>query len=383
MLYHWIIAGGLITFVLNILLNIWALKRPRRDSKLPQSAPLVSILVPTRDEEENIEACLKSLQDQDYPNFEILVLDDSRSDDTFDIVQRIAAADKRISLFRSEPLPEGWVGKPFGCYQLARKARGSWLLFVDADTVHAPHMLRSVLATAIKLKPGMLSGFPRQLASSWPQKIAIPVIYFVIMSWFPLWWLQRSKKPKPSLAIGQFLLFSKEAYWHVGGHKAVKSRILEDVWLGVEITRHGWRHIALDLSPVVACNMYRNLGAMWEGFIRWLYSVAAVSRLALVLMIAAGYLFFLAPFYWLWRELFVVSAPSGWETILIFSQVALIIAMRWLVDGRFRSSLISALLHPIGFSFLVLISLYGLLLRVIGAGVRWKNRLYSEASAAD
>ncbi len=369
--------------MLNILLNIWALKRPRRDSKLPQSAPLVSILVPTRDEEENIEACLKSLQDQDYPNFEILVLDDSRSDDTFDIVQRIAAADKRISLFRSEPLPEGWVGKPFGCYQLARKARGSWLLFVDADTVHAPHMLRSVLATAIKLKPGMLSGFPRQLASSWPQKIAIPVIYFVIMSWFPLWWLQRSKKPKPSLAIGQFLLFSKEAYWHVGGHKAVKSRILEDVWLGVEITRHGWRHIALDLSPVVACNMYRNLGAMWEGFIRWLYSVAAVSRLALVLMIAAGYLFFLAPFYWLWRELFVVSAPSGWETILIFSQVALIIAMRWLVDGRFRSSLISALLHPIGFSFLVLISLYGLLLRVIGAGVRWKNRLYSEASAAD
>jgi len=381
MLYHWIIAGGLISFVLNIFLNIWALKRPRSDSKLPQPAPLVSILIPTRDEEDNIEACLKSLQNQDYPNFEILVLDDSRSDDTFNIVQRIAAADERISLFRSEPLPEGWVGKPFGCYQLARKARGSWLLFVDADTVHAPHMLRSVLAMALKLKPGMLSGFPRQLASSWPQKIAIPVIYFVIMSWFPLWWLQRSRKPKPSLAIGQFLLFPKEAYWRIGGHKAVKSRILEDVWLGVEITRHGWRHIALDLSPVVSCNMYRNLGAMWEGFVRWLYSVAALSRVALVLMIAAGYLFFLAPFYWLWRELFVVSAPTGWGAILVL-QVALIVAMRWLVDGRFKSSLISTLLHPLGFSFLVLISLYGFSRQVVGAGVRWKNRLYSEASAA-
>jgi len=381
MLYHWIIAGGLISFVLNIFLNIWALKRPRSDSKLPQPAPLVSILIPTRDEEDNIEACLESLQNQDYPNFEILVLDDSRSDDTFNIVQRIAAADERISLFRSEPLPEGWVGKPFGCYQLARKARGSWLLFVDADTVHAPHMLRSVLAMALKLKPGMLSGFPRQLASSWPQKIAIPVIYFVIMSWFPLWWLQRSRKPKPSLAIGQFLLFPKEAYWRIGGHKAVKSRILEDVWLGVEITRHGWRHIALDLSPVVSCNMYRNLGAMWEGFVRWLYSVAALSRVALVLMIAAGYLFFLAPFYWLWRELFVVSAPTGWGAILVL-QVALIVAMRWLVDGRFKSSLISTLLHPLGFSFLVLISLYGFSRQVVGAGVRWKNRLYSEASAA-
>ena len=379
MLYHWIIAGGLIIFALNILLNFWALKRPRKDSKLPKEPPLVSILIPTRDEEENIEACLKSLQNQDYHNFEILVLDDSRSDDTFNIVQRIAAADERISLFQSEPLPEGWVGKPFGCYQLAQKAKGSWLLFVDADTIHEPHMLRSVLAIALKSKPGMLSGFPRQLTNSWPQKIAIPVIYFVIMSWFPLWWLQRSKKPKPSLAVGQFLLFPKEVYWRFGGHEAVKSRILEDVWLGVETIRHGRRHIALDLSPVVSCNMFRNLGDMWEGFVRWLYSVAAVSRLALVLLIAAGYVFFLAPFYWLWKELFVVSAPAGWETFLIFSQVALIIVMRGLVDTRFRSSLVSTVLHPISFSFLVLISLYGLLLRVIGVGVRWKNRLYSEA----
>jgi chlorobactene glucosyltransferase len=379
MLYHWIIACGLIAFVLNLLLNIWALKRPRKDSKLPKEPPLVSVLIPTRDEEENIEACLKSLQNQDYPNFEILVLDDSRNDDTYDIVQRIAAADKRISLFRSEPLPEGWVGKPFGCYQLAQKAKGSWLLFVDADTIHEPHMLRSVLAIAMKSKPGMLSGFPRQLGNSWPQKIAIPVIYFVIMSWFPLWWLQRSKKPKPSLAIGQFLLFSRDVYWRFGGHEAVKSKILEDVFLGVETIRHGGRHIALDLSPVVSCNMFRNLGAMWEGFVRWLYSVAVVSRLALVMMIAAGYVFFLAPFYWLWKELFVVSAATGWETILIFSQVALIIGMRGMVDTRFRGSLISTVLHPISFSFLVLISLYGLLLRVIGVGVRWKNRLYSEA----
>ncbi|HEY55638.1 MAG TPA: glycosyltransferase [Dehalococcoidia bacterium] len=379
MLYNWIIAGGLIAFTLNILLNFWALKRPRSDSKLPKEPPLVSILIPTRDEEDNIEACLKSLQNQDYPNFEIIVLDDSRNDDTFNVVQRIAAADERISLFRSEPLPEGWVGKPFGCYQLAQKAKGSWLLFVDADTVHEPHMLRSVMAMAIKSKPGMLSGFPRQLASSWPQKIAIPVLYFVILSWFPLWWLQRSRKPKSALAVGQFLLFPKEAYWRIGGHKAVKARILEDVWLGVEITRHGGRHITIDLTPVVSCNMYRTVGEMWDGFVRWMYSVATLSRVALVLMIVAGYLFFLAPFYWLWRELFVVSAATGWETILIFSQVALIIAMRWLVDVRLRNWLISSFLHPIGFAFLVLTCIYGISLRVIGAGIRWKNRLYSEA----
>ena len=149
MLYHLIIAGGLVLFMLNLFLNLRVLKRPRADSRPPEPAPLISVLIPARDEEANIETCLKSLQEQDYPNFEILVLDDHSSDNTAAIVERIAVQDSRVRLFRSEPLPEGWAGKPFACYQLAQKARGSWLLFVDADTIHAPHMLRSVLSIAI------------------------------------------------------------------------------------------------------------------------------------------------------------------------------------------------------------------------------------------
>jgi chlorobactene glucosyltransferase len=382
MLYHLIIAVGLVGFVLNLLFNFRALKRPRSDSRLPGLAPLVSVLIPARDEEANIKVCLESLQNQDYPNFEILVLDDNSSDNTAAIVEQMASEDNRIQLLRSEPLPEGWAGKPFACYQLAQRARGSWLLFVDADTLHAPHMLRSVLALALKLKPAMLSGFPRQLANSLPQKVAIPVLYFVIMSWLPLWWLHCSKKPRPSLAIGQFLLFPQEEYWRIGGHKIVKSRILEDVWLGVEINRGGGRHIAIDLSSVVSCNMYRSLGAMWEGFIKWIYSVAALSRAALVLLIAAGYAFFLAPFYWLWRELFVEPTPTGWGSIIIF-QVAVIIIMRWLVDNRFKEPMVSTFLHPLGFSFLILTGLYGGSRQVVGAGVRWKKRLYRKESAIE
>lgn len=382
MLYHLIIAGGLVGFVLNLFFNFRALRRPRSDSRLPEPAPLVSVLIPARDEEANIETCLKSLQNQDYPNFEILVLDDNSSDSTAEIVERIASEDNRIRLFYSEPLPDGWTGKSFACYQLAQRARGSWLLFVDADTLHEPHMLRSVLALAIESKSGLLSGFPRQIANSLPQKIAIPVLYFVILSWLPLWWLHRSKTPKPSLAIGQFLLFPREDYWKIGGHRAVKSRILEDVWLGVEINRSGSRHIAVDLSPVVACNMYRDVGAMWEGFVKWIYSVTALSRMALVLLIAAGLAFFLAPFYWLWRELFVVSTPTGWGAIIIF-QVVVIFGMRWLVDSRFKEPIVSFILHPLGFSFLVLTGLYAGSRQVVGAGVRWKNRLYSRESAIE
>jgi chlorobactene glucosyltransferase len=380
MLYHLIIAGGLVLFMLNLFLNLRALKRPRADSRPPEPAPLISVLIPARDEEANIETCLKSLQEQDYPNFEILVLDDYSSDNTAAIVGRIASKDKRVRLFQSEPLPEGWAGKPFACYQLAQRARGSWLLFVDADTVHAPHMLRSVLPIAIEAKSGMLSGFPRQLAGSLPQKIAIPVLYFVIMSWLPIWWLHRSRKPRPSLAIGQFLLFPRADYWKIGGHRAVKSRIIEDVWLGVEINRSGGRHIAIDLSPVVSCNMYHDVGAMWEGFIKWIYSVAALSRLGLAMLLVAGYAFYLAPFYWLWRELFI--APTGWGPIIIF-QVVMIFGMRWLVDSRFKEPVVSAFLHPLGFTFLILAALYAGSRQVVGAGVRWKKRLYSKESAVE
>ncbi len=379
MLYQMIIVAGLVAFIFNLILNLRALKTPSSDSKVPEPAPLVSVLIPARDEEANIETCLESLQKQDYANLEILVLDDNSSDRTARIVERIAAGDRRIQLLRGEPLPEGWAGKPFACHQLAKKARGSWLLFVDADTIHTPDMLRSVLALALELKTTLLSGFPRQLASSLLQKIAIPVLYFIILSWLPLWWLQRSKEAKPSLAIGQFLLFPREGYWRFGGHEAVKSRILEDVWLGVEVNRSGGKHMAVNLSPVVSCHMYHDLGAMWEGFIKWIYSVAALSPAALVGMILAGYAFFLAPFYSLWNELFAVSAPSDWRAIII-AQVALILVMRWLVDNHFKGGLIPTILHPIGFSFLFLSSLHAGSRRIIGAGIRWKKRTYDQES---
>ncbi|MBM3143063.1 MAG: glycosyltransferase [Chloroflexi bacterium] len=379
MLYQMVIAVLLVVFAANLILNLRSLRRPDSNSKIAEPAPLISVLIPARNEEENIETCLKSLQKQDYLNFEILVLDDNSTDSTAELVEGMAAKDERIRLIKGEPLPEGWAGKPFACCQLAEKARGSWLLFVDADTTHAPYMLRSTLALALELKPSLLSGFPRQMAESLPEKIAMPLMYFVIMSWLPLWWLQRSKEPRPSLAIGQFLLFPREEYWRIGGHMAVKDRILEDIWLGVETVRHGGRHIAVDLSAVFYCRMYRNVGAMWEGFVKFIYSVTALSPAALVGLLAAGFVFYLAPFYWLWNGYLSTAAPTDWRFIAVF-QVAMIIFMRWLVDNHFRQSLISTFLHPLGFSFLFAVGLYGGWREVVGLGVRWKERLYGETS---
>ena len=382
MLYQLIVAGCLIIFLLNLILNLRSLRVPLADSRSPEPAPLVSVLIPARDEEANIASCLESLQKQDYPNFEILVLDDNSSDNTAAIVRRIASGDGRIRLLNGEPLPPGWAGKAFACHQLAKEARGSWLLFTDADTLHAPHMLRSVLALAMELNISLLSGFPRQLTNSLLQKIITPVWYFIILSWMPIWWLQHSKTPRPTLAIGQFLLFPRDEYWRIGGHQTVKSRILEDLWLGAETNRHGGRHIAVDLSSVVSCNMYRDLGATWKGLARSIYAVIALSPAALAGLIIAGYIFFLAPFYSLWNELVSVAAPSAWRNVIIF-QASMILLMRWLADSRFRSPLIATIMHPIGFSFLFLDVLYAGTRRIVSPGISWKDRLYGKGSGVE
>jgi len=382
MLYQLIIAGFLLVFLVNLILNLRSLRVPFANSRAPEPAPLVSVLIPARDEGANIASCLESLQRQDYPNFEILVLDDNSSDDTAVIIRRIASGDNRIRLINGKPLPKGWAGKPFACHQLAREARGDWFLFTDADTTHAPHMLRSVLSLALELKTSLLSGFPRQLANSLPQKIATPVWYFIIMSWMPIWLLQRSRLPKMSMSIGQFLFFPRDEYRRIGGHEAVKSRVLEDIWLGIETNRHGGRHMAVDLSSVVSCNMYRNLRDTWKGLARSIYSVALLSPAALVGLIIAAYLLFLSPFYTLWNDLFVFPAPSAWRNVIIF-QVSVIMAMRWLVDSHFRNPLISTLMHPFGFSFLILDVIYALSCRILGTGIQWKDRLYDRKAGVE
>ncbi len=382
MIYQIIIASVLVVLLINLILNLRSLRTPDKNSKVPQPAPLISVLIPARDEEKNIRTCLESLQKQDYPNYEILVLDDNSTDNTTAIVKELAANDNRIRLYFGEHLPDDWAGKPFACYQLAQKAKGDWLLFVDADTTHEPHMLRSILALAMELKTSLLSGFPRQLASSFPQKVVIPVFYFILLGWIPLWLLHRSKKPKPSMAIGQFFFFAKEDYWRIGGHKAVKSKIIEDIWMGMEVSRHGGRHVAIDLSPVVATNMYDDMGATWRGLGKSIYSIAAMAPLGLAALVLLAYYLYIVPFFWLWNGFFMGSEPLLWRGIVVL-QIVITLLMRWLVDNRFHEPGISIYFHPIGLLFYLANVLYSMGRWLVGAGVTWKERFYGKESTIE
>lgn len=381
----WYIYQGIITAVLsilavNLILNLRTLHRlGKDDGEEPEELPLISVLIPARNEARNIIACLDSLLRQDYPSYEILVLDDSSDDDTAALVEQIAARRHRVRLLRGKPLPDGWAGKPFACKQLSEEAKGSWLLFTDADTVHAPNMLRSALIYSHSHRLSLLSGFPMQRTVSFSQRIVIPVIYFLLLSLTPLWLLQRLKKPRPGFAFGQFLFFKADDYRSMGGHEVVKSRIVEDLWLGLEMARRGKRQGVVDLTQVVTCRMYTNLGELYHGLNKIFYSMTSLSPLLFMLVLIVGTGLFLIPFVLVAGHFIPILPDWGWSTVIAL-QVALMLLMRLLVDLRFHQSYRYVISQPVGISFLVLCSMRGAVSRLTGAGVEWKQRRYTHDS---
>jgi chlorobactene glucosyltransferase len=150
--------------------NIWFIPKLGFRTE-PSRWPKVSILVPARNESENIELCVQSLLAQDYPNFEVLVLDDHSTDDTWQKLEKLAKQNPLLRILRGLPLPERFLGKHWACHQLAQAAEGELLLFTDADTRHAPHALRSAVGLLLAENASFLTAFPHQEVVSWGERL--------------------------------------------------------------------------------------------------------------------------------------------------------------------------------------------------------------------
>jgi chlorobactene glucosyltransferase len=376
-IYLGAITLGLSALLINLLLNLRALHRLGSDKgSLPKDLPLISVLIPARNEEEDIVPCLESLRQQDYPNYEILVLDDNSTDRTAERVAEVAAADPRIRLLRGQPLPQGWAGKPYACHQLAAEAKGSWLLFTDADTIHAPTMLGSAMAYVHEHRLSLLSGLPLQKTVSFSQRVAVPAMYFLILCGMPLWWVQGARRPKPGLVIGQFIFVAAADYHEVGGHEAVRSKILEDIWLGFTMTRRGKRLGVVDLSGVVS----GEFGDLWEGFGKFAYSIASLGTWLFVLIALGVMGLFVTPFILMASHLSPWLPKFGDWFAIIVAQVVLILVMRVLVDRRFSYRRLYSISHPAGVLFLLASAVWSWKRRFTGGGVSWKDRTYKPNS---
>ena len=267
---------GITVFLSVIVLisvsNLFALK-PHKNVKCSGISPRVSILLPVRNEESNILACLETLLNQDHADYEVIVLDDCSTDATWELLNSIAANYDKLQVFKGLPLPSGWVGKNWACHQLSQKASGDLLLFTDADTRHQANMLSLAVSCMNKTGVQMLSVLPRQGLFTWAEKLSIPIIYWALMSFSPLLLAFRIRAPFLAFAIGQYMLFQSHAYRSIGGHEAIRGSVLDDIELTRRLIKARWRWNIVDGSKGIHCRMYTDFNQVHEGLAKNLFSV--------------------------------------------------------------------------------------------------------------
>jgi hypothetical protein len=314
----------------------------------------VSAIVPARNEETVIAACVESLAVQ-TEIAEILVIDDQSSDHTAEIVRSLSIQHPNVRLLEATELPPGWVGKNNAVWIGAREARGEWLLFTDSDAVHAPDSAAKALSVAAENGAALVSFSPEQVMKTWYEKAVIPYIFTRLSSRFRF---ADVNDPKNSAAAanGQFILIRRDAYEAVGGHASVAGDVLEDVALAARVKAAGYRIWFGSGKGIVRVRMYRSFAAMWEGWKKNLYPLMGGNTRAVITEVARALLPFLL------AVLAAVTAGGVTESILLAVSVLVVSLLGILIayDAELESS---------GFSPRLLA--YGIPGRILFAAVLW------------
>jgi chlorobactene glucosyltransferase len=367
--------ASLLVFVTVLLLialsNLRALRR-LGDWPLPRVFPPVSILVPVRNEAQNVEPCLRSLLAQEYGDFEILVLDDESTDGTGEILAALSSEDLRLRVPQGKPLPQGWLGKHWACFQLAQIAAGELLLFTDADTRHHPQALGDAVAALVAERCDLLSALPREIVISWAERLAVPIIPWSILSFLPLGLAHRLRVPALTAAVGQFVLCGREAYVEVCGHAALRDHTADDLALVRLMAARGFVWRLVDGSSRVSCRMYQDTHQVLEGFSKNLFAAFDYRIVPFV-------------FVWLWLGLvfceppvvllLITIAPSwaGLSPLLAAAAIAVSLLLWGITCRRCSLPLYLALLYPATVLVTVAIALRSMSQTLAGRA-RWKGR---------
>jgi glycosyltransferase involved in cell wall biosynthesis len=225
--------------------------------------PTVSVIVPARNEEASLKTCLESLLAQENVAFEIIVVDDHSTDRTREIAALFL--ENKIRTIEAAPLPAGWTGKNNAVAAGAKVARGQWLLFTDADTIHLPGSLARSIEEATRHRAALLSYSPQQIVSSFCEKAVMPVIFAELAATFRPAHVSDPNSPAAA-ANGQYILIAREAYDAVGGHAAIAASLLEDVALARAVKKSARKIFFRFAADAVRTRMYRTFAQLREGW---------------------------------------------------------------------------------------------------------------------
>ncbi len=307
-----------------ILTNILILHR-RWSNVQAHGLPSVSILVPARNEEKCIEGCIQSLLELDYPAFEVIALDDQSSDGTLSILEHIATDQPKMKVLKGTSMPVGMSGKNWACAQLAYQAQGDLLLFTDADAFFTPDSLRVIVTNMLNQQADLLTGFPRQHVETWGERLLVPFFSWAVLCFIPLWLAYRLRLPLLSSAVGQMLIFRRDAYGRIGGHAKLGTVIVEDLALARWIKAAGLRWRVMRVTDLISCRMYQGSREAFDGFTKNLFAFFDFHLFVFLFVFIWLAMLFLEPLF-VFAALILGLAPSA-----VLSELVICIGLSLLI----------------------------------------------------
>lgn len=364
-----------------VLVNaaFWTRGRPL-PAEAAGSAGGLSVVIPARDEVDNIERCVRAVDAAGGPIDEIIVYNDGSTDGTDAVLDRLQSEVPRLRVVRGGCLPDGWVGKPYALHRLSAEARGELLLNIDADVTLRPDgVLRmlSLLGTPEEVPGGLgaavVTAVPRQRSGSFVERIMIPLLHLSYVAWLPMPLIHRTRDPRVLAANGQLLLIRRSALEAVGGWSRVRTELVDDMALCRAVKQNGERVVFADGDQMADCRMYPDGGSLWRGFAKNFYEGIGGRPLAMILVMGLHLLLFVAPFV----VLPVALVLGDWGLAAAAAVgVGANLGLRLVMAARYGHSVSSVLLHPVA-----VLAMMGVLLNSFRwsrrGDIRWRGRSYA------
>ena len=350
-----------------------------RSAPAVTDGPLLSVVIPARNESRTIATVLESVRQSRYSALEIIVVNDRSTDDTAARVAAIAALDPRVRLIEGEPLPDGWFGKPWACVQGARAAHGEILVFTDADTRHAPDLLPHAVGGLRREHADLLTISPRQRCETFWERVVMPQIWFLLGVRYHPRAVNNARRARDVIANGQFIMVGRDAYERVGTHAAVRGEVAEDLALAQAFFAAGLRSWFAFAESLMETRMYESLPHLVEGWSKNIYLGGRrsfpdepVRRAMVPLALTTSLVFWLVP------PVVVAGALAGvWPGLAAAAGIAtaLSVCFWMLMSAGMRIPAWYGILYPLG---------AGVLLYVVARStwrgsrrVEWRGRTYS------
>ncbi len=314
---------------------------------------------------------MRALLAQDYPTFEVILLDDDSHDDTYALALGEGRGDTRLTVAHGAPLPPAWGGKNWACHQLAAMAQHDLLIFTDADVIWSEGALAAVVRSVHAYQADLLTVWPTQQTVTWIERLVVPLMAFSVFAYLPSWLVHRTPYPTAAAATGQCMAFRRAAYNAIGGHGAVRATVLEDVTLARRVKAAGLRLVMIEAAGLILCRMYLGWRQVFDGYTK---NILAGHGRSIPLLIASTIFhlaLFVLPLVWLVAGFFA-SVPfwPRWPLALL----ALGIGARALTAYCTRQRVGDALLMPLSVLLLSAIALRASWRQLRHGGQSWKGR---------